>query len=143
MGKRVFSILSATPRQSELELTSPVCDSSCSANLDGFVYALSHPSYWHLYRFSAGVADLERDFAGLLAGVGGRGVSASGGRTEVEAVGEALDGPGICTCMSSGDIIGAGLLCTAAIVVDMVMMAEDDRAQRRSICHLSSGNSTF
>ena len=88
-----------------------------------------------MYRFSAGVADLERDFAGLLAGVGGRGVSASSGRAEVEAVGEALDGPGICTCMSSGDTIGAGLLCTAAIVVDMGMMAVDDRGQR-VICHL-------
>ena len=89
-----------------------------------------------MYRFSAGVADLERDFAGLLAVVGGRGVSASSGRAEVEAVGEALEGPGTCICMSKGDTIGAGLLCTAAIVVDMGMMAVDDRGQRRFICHL-------
>lgn len=57
------------------QLTSPVCDNSCSANLDGLVYALSHPSYWHLYRLSAGVADLDRDFTTRLTGVGGEATS--------------------------------------------------------------------
>jgi hypothetical protein len=30
-------------------LTSPVCERSCSSNLEGLVYALVHPSYVHLY----------------------------------------------------------------------------------------------
>lgn len=50
-------------------------------------------------------------------------------------MGEALEGPDICTCMSSGDTIGAGLFCTAAILVDMGMIAVDDRGQG-VICHL-------
>lgn len=44
--------------------TSPVCVNSCSANLDGLVYALSHPAYKHLYFFSpAGVVDRDLDLA--------------------------------------------------------------------------------
>jgi hypothetical protein len=43
------------------------------------------------------------------------------GGVEVEAVAGILDGPDTCTCMSKGDdTIGAGLLCTAAIVDDML-----------------------
>ena len=96
--------------------TSPVCDSSCSASLDGFVYALSHPSYSHLYRLSPGVADLERDFVTRLTGVGGEAALAGACLAGDCALWTELeDGPAVFS-MSSGESIGAGLLWTAAIL---------------------------
>jgi hypothetical protein len=66
--------------------TSPVCDNSCSANLDGFVYDLSHPSCGHLYlRSPAGVAERERAFVVRLTGVGGEGDLVTSAVIDVEA----------------------------------------------------------
>jgi hypothetical protein len=79
------------------------------------VYALSHPSWGHWYRLSPGVADLDRDFVTRLTGVGGDSTSilalfAAGGW------GDRVEGPASYS-MSNGESMGAGLLCTAAILL--------------------------
>ena len=97
--------------------TSPVWDNSCSASLEGFVYALSHPSHRHLYFLSAaGVADLDRDVVVRFRGVGGVALSGSGSSlSTLDIDPAAFEGPAPAVSMKSNDVPISGLCLTASI----------------------------
>lgn len=98
-------------------LTSPVCDNSCSANLEGLVYALSHPSHGHLYfRSAAGVADLDREVVARFRGVGGISISTAGSSLSARDMGIPLEGPAPAVSRKRDNTPMSGLCLTANIV---------------------------